>query len=625
MKSTLLKSIQFTSFLVAVIIAVTFPLQAYGQAGTLTFTETGHHGNTLTDGAAGSTDIPGITYNIYGVNNVGAKVGDILVLTYTNKLDSHYFFVDDGNSMGLPIDKLVIESGQGETFALKSFNVFDELGEAPDYLITGFRNGMSVATQTQNLSAGVNIKINLNTDFENVDRVEISDQNRNIIESFNTFVFENSTAEVIVPTVVSVDVPANGTYTAGQNLDFTVNTSENITVNTAGGIPRIALTIGETTRYASYLSGSGTSSIMFRYTVQAGDSDDDGIAVATTVESNGGTLRDSAGNDLNTTLNSVGSTEGVLVDAVAPIVSAGFINISGASGDGGTYRIGDTITATWDNTTNGDNNTVTITGVTVDFSEFGGGSEIEAVNDGDIWSASYTITYGSISDDNRNISVSATNDNGTTTTTDNSNASVNNIAFPIGSGTESDPYEIATADQLNYVRDFLDSHFIQTANIDLGVSPWNDDERWEPIEECIDEFDGFCERYEAFTGSYDGQGFEIQNLFINRPSNYNVGLFRFMDGTISNVGLVSVDITGDGRAGAIAGYTEGGNISKSYSTGFVKGGNGVGGLVGYAGWGTSIENSYSTADVEGNNEIGGFVGIMQGDAIQFLLHRIGYG
>ncbi|WP_166838575.1 Ig-like domain-containing protein [Rheinheimera pleomorphica] len=128
----------------------------------------------------------------------------------------------------------------------------------------------------------------------------------------------NVLVDAVAPTVSSVSVPANATYSSGQNLDFTVNSSENITVDTGGGTPQLALTIGATTRQATYLSGSGSSALVFRYTVQAGDSDSDGIAVAASIDTNGGTMRDAAGNALNTTLNAVGATTSVLVDAVAP-------------------------------------------------------------------------------------------------------------------------------------------------------------------------------------------------------------------------------------------------------------------------------------------------------------------
>ena len=131
----------------------------------------------------------------------------------------------------------------------------------------------------------------------------------------------NTTAilvDAVDPTVSSVAVPAVGQYVAGQNLNFTLNASEAVTINTTGGTPRIPLTLGTTTRYARYLSGSGTSSLVFRYTVQAGDEDTDGIQVGASVDANGGTLRDSVGNDLNTSLNAVGNTSSVLVDAVVP-------------------------------------------------------------------------------------------------------------------------------------------------------------------------------------------------------------------------------------------------------------------------------------------------------------------
>jgi DNA/RNA endonuclease G (NUC1)/fibronectin type 3 domain-containing protein len=119
------------------------------------------------------------------------------------------------------------------------------------------------------------------------------------------------------PAVTSVSVPTNSTYAAGQNLDFTVNFGEAVTVT---GAPRIGITLNTGTVYASYLSGSGTSALAFRYTVAAGNADPDGIVVAGTIDANGGTLRDAATNDALLTLNSVDSTTSVLVDATAPTV-----------------------------------------------------------------------------------------------------------------------------------------------------------------------------------------------------------------------------------------------------------------------------------------------------------------
>jgi hypothetical protein len=143
------------------------------------------------------------------------------------------------------------------------------------------------------------------------------------------------------PSIDSVSLPSSGTYTAGQNLNFTLNFSEAVTVNTGGGTPRLALTIGATARFASYLSGSGTTALVFRHTVQAGDNDTDGIALNTTLQANGGTLRDAAGNDASTDLGTPGSLAAVLVDTQAPVVDTNTgLNVGeGLSGTVGSARL----------------------------------------------------------------------------------------------------------------------------------------------------------------------------------------------------------------------------------------------------------------------------------------------
>jgi hypothetical protein len=82
------------------------------------------------------------------------------------------------------------------------------------------------------------------------------------------------------------------------------------------------LDVGGVTRYATYVSGSGGAALVFQYTVQAGDNDANGIAV-NSLDLRGEQLTDLAGNDLNLTLNGMGSTAGVVIDTTAP--SAGNI------------------------------------------------------------------------------------------------------------------------------------------------------------------------------------------------------------------------------------------------------------------------------------------------------------
>ncbi len=122
---------------------------------------------------------------------------------------------------------------------------------------------------------------------------------------------------ITIPSISSVSVPANGSYSAGQNLDFVVNFSEAVVVKTSGGTPGLILNIGGVNRTATYLAGSGSTALVFRYTVVSGDFDVDGIEI-TGLSLYGGTIQSTTGIDANLTLNSVGSTAGVLVDTVAP-------------------------------------------------------------------------------------------------------------------------------------------------------------------------------------------------------------------------------------------------------------------------------------------------------------------
>ncbi|WP_291607974.1 Ig-like domain-containing protein [Comamonas sp.] len=138
------------------------------------------------------------------------------------------------------------------------------------------------------------------------------------------------------PSVTGVDVPANGTYVAGQNLDFTVHLSENVQLNTSGGSPRLEVLLDNgQTAWADYVSGAGTSALVFRLTVATGQLDTNGITVGNTIQLNGATLRDSVGNDAQLALNGLPPTDGVLVDAVAPVVS------SVVSPADGSYKAGD--------------------------------------------------------------------------------------------------------------------------------------------------------------------------------------------------------------------------------------------------------------------------------------------
>ena len=126
-----------------------------------------------------------------------------------------------------------------------------------------------------------------------------------------------TTAGMTTYPITSVSGPSSGHYSLGQKLNFTVNYPTALTVT---GTPQMVLTIGSTTRYASYASGSPGTALVFSYNVQANDSDADGIAVSSPLQLNGGTIKaDTTGTGALSFTPP--TTAGVLVDP-APIVQS---------------------------------------------------------------------------------------------------------------------------------------------------------------------------------------------------------------------------------------------------------------------------------------------------------------
>src|SRR5206468_2071115 len=121
----------------------------------------------------------------------------------------------------------------------------------------------------------------------------------------------------------------DGSYKAGQNLDFTVTFGEIVTVVKTGGTPAIGLTIGSTARNASYVSGSGSSVLLFRYTIVSGDTDTNGISVTAAISLNGGTIKDTLGNNAPLGFTAP-DTSAVLVDTTAPTAALTYSPASSA-------------------------------------------------------------------------------------------------------------------------------------------------------------------------------------------------------------------------------------------------------------------------------------------------------
>ena len=151
----------------------------------------------------------------------------------------------------------------------------------------------------------------------------------------------NYTPDTTPPTVSSVtSSTANGTYKVGDTVSVQVTFSEVVNVT---GTPQLTLETGTTDRVVNYASGSGTSTLTFTYTVQAGDTSADlDYQGATALGLNGGTIKDAVGNNGTLTLaspgaaNSLGANKAIVIDGVVPTVSS--VNSSTANG---AFKVGE--------------------------------------------------------------------------------------------------------------------------------------------------------------------------------------------------------------------------------------------------------------------------------------------
>jgi hypothetical protein len=114
------------------------------------------------------------------------------------------------------------------------------------------------------------------------------------------------TVDTIPPQVSLVSSSStNGAYRAGTSLSIEVRASEPVYVS---GQPRLQLATSVANRFALYGTGSGSNSLIFTYTVASGDTSEDlDYHSSEALSTNGGTIRDLAGNEGILTLAAPGS------------------------------------------------------------------------------------------------------------------------------------------------------------------------------------------------------------------------------------------------------------------------------------------------------------------------------
>jgi hypothetical protein len=168
------------------------------------------------------------------------------------------------------------------------------------------------------------------------------------------------------------------------------------------------------------------------------------------------------------------------------------------------------------------------------------------------------------------------------------------------------PYQVAEAAQLKWISEhpeYWDKHFIQTADINAdAISSSFGSEGWSPI--------GYLNGTylsKPFTGSFNGQGFAIDHLHLNRNSDY-VGMFGYVvNAALANINMMNTNVVGEDMVGGLSGYIENSTIDSCHISGSVEGADHVGIVAGYA-VSSTLSRCITTHSAKGDEYVGGILG-----------------
>jgi hypothetical protein len=162
-----------------------------------------------------------------------------------------------------------------------------------------------------------------------------------------------------------------------------------------------------------------------------------------------------------------------------------------------------------------------------------------------------------------------------------------------GAGTAGSPYRISTLEDLRYLSehssDWSGKYFLQTSDINATVSStWNNSQGFNTIGNTSS----------SFSGTYDGGGYHIVGMVVNRSAIMYGGMFGTVSsfGTLKNINLTGGSFYADMYVGSLAGEVLG-TVTNCSSSAIVKAQKYAGGLIGIIGHG--ITNSHATGNVTG--------------------------
>ncbi|MEY4159125.1 MAG: hypothetical protein RL743_1620, partial [Actinomycetota bacterium] len=203
-------------------------------------------------------------------------------------------------------------------------------------------SGAGTPTQYQNAFRAVTFRNTTNNPTANSAtrtvtwRANDGDALNNLSTAVTSTITVIETAASISSLAITSSAGSDGRYAIGETVEVTATFTEAVTVN---GSPRMAVN-GLSGKNFTYSSGSGTSTLVFSYTVASGDSAVGGVGAASNALTlNGGTINDSVAAAATITHSAVSVSSSHIVDGVLPTVTSFSSSTTDRS-----YLAGDTIT-----------------------------------------------------------------------------------------------------------------------------------------------------------------------------------------------------------------------------------------------------------------------------------------
>lgn len=249
------------------------------------------------------------------------------ITTLTEPVVSGYWnFHNTGLTVVVPVaNDATLEDGWIQIIGKTASGSYEDVGDSVQ-IANGDLDGNVTVTLTAaqfegitGLADGETITINA--------RIDDVAQNATTGTASTTTLVVDQTAPTI--SYVSSDTSDANPFKIGDLVPITVKFDGNVNVVTSGGIPYLALDTDESPGSANssgpYSSGTGSSDIIFRYSVAANEYSSRLNYISTgSLELNGGSIRDAAGNNATLTLpgltdnNALKQKKAIWIDGVAP-------------------------------------------------------------------------------------------------------------------------------------------------------------------------------------------------------------------------------------------------------------------------------------------------------------------